>query len=112
MRIFYGKTTLNIWKSKISKNIGILYKARNYLSTESLLSLYYVYIHTYVNYANLAWASIIRTNLSKILSQQKHAICILFRKNRFSHTKELFVQNKVFDVYQLNILNNLIHFHA
>ena len=49
--------------NKISKNIGILYKTRDYLSEQSLLSLYYAYIHTYVNYANLAWASTIRTNL-------------------------------------------------
>ena len=54
--------------NKISKNIGILYKARDYLSKESLLSLYYAYINTYVNYATLAWASTTRTNLKKIHS--------------------------------------------
>ena len=75
------------------------------------MSLYYAYIHTYINYANLAWASTIRTNLKKIHSQQKHAIRIIFRKDKFSRTKELFVQNKVFNVYQLNILNNLIFMH-
>ena len=75
------------------------------------MSLYYTYIHTCINYANLAWASMIRTNLKKIHSQQKHAIRIIFRKDKFSHTKELFVQNKVFDGYQLNILNNLIFMH-
>ena len=53
----------------------------------------------------------IRTNLKKIHSQQKHAIRIIFRKDKFSRTKELFVQNKVFNVYQLNILNNLIFMH-
>ena len=36
---------------------------------------------------------------------------IIFRKDKFSHTKELFVQNKVFNVHQLNILNNLIFMH-
>ena len=58
------------------------------------------YIHTYVNYANLAWASTIRTNLKKIHSQQKHATCIIFRKDKFSQTNLLFVQKKVFNVYQ------------
>ena len=75
------------------------------------MSLYYAYIQTYVNYANLAWTSTIITNLKKIHSHQKHAICIVFRKDKFSHTKELFVQNKVFKVYQLNILNNFIFMH-
>ena len=33
-------------ENKIFKNTGILYKARDYLSKESLLSLYYAYIDT------------------------------------------------------------------
>ena len=77
-------------ENKISKNIGILYKARDYLSKESSLSLYYAYIHTYISYANLAWASTTRTNLKKIHSHQKQAICIIFHKDKFSHTKEHF----------------------
>ena len=83
--------------------MGLAFKG---LSKESLLSLYYPYIQTYIFYVNT-----IRTKLKKIHSQQKHAICIIFRKDKFSHTKELFVQNKVFNVYQLNILNNLIFMH-
>ena len=102
------KDHIKYTENKISKNIGILYKARGYLSKESLLSLYYGYIHTYINHANLAWTSTIRKNLKKIHSQQKHAICIIFYKDTFLHTKENFVQNKVFNVYQLDILNNLI----
>ena len=86
-------------EKKISKNIGISYKARDYLSKESLLSSYYAYIHTYINYANLAWVSTIRTNLKKIHIQQKHAIRLIFCEDKFSHTKELFVQNKFFNVY-------------
>ena len=58
-------------KNKISKNIGISYKTRD---KESLLSLDYAYIHTYVNYANLAWASM---------------ICIIFQEDKFSHTNFL-----------------------
>ena len=87
------KDHIKYTENKISKNIGILYKARDYLSKESLLSLYYTYIHTYINYANLACASTIRTNFKKIHSQQKHAIRIIFSEDKFSRTKELFVQN-------------------
>ena len=49
-----------------------------------------------------------KTKFPKIHIQQKHAIPIIFRKDKFSRTKELFVHNKVFNVYQSNILNNLI----
>ena len=43
--------------------------------------------------------------------QQKYATPNIFLKDKFLHTNELFVQNKVFNVYQLNILNNLIFMH-
>ena len=40
-------------------------------------------------------ANTIRTNLNKIHSHQNHAICVIFHKDKFSHTKEFFEQNKV-----------------
>ena len=52
-----------------------------------------------------------KNRLKEIHSQQKHTIRSIFPKDKFSRTKELFVQNKVFNVYQLNILNNLIFMH-
>ena len=81
------KDHIKYTENKFSKNTRILYKARYYLSRQSLLSLYYVYIHTYINYANLALTSTIRTNLKKIHNQQKYAIRIIFHKDKFSHTK-------------------------
>ena len=50
-------------KNKISKNLGLLYKAKYYLNKISLLVLYYSFIHTYSNYGNIAWGSTNRTNI-------------------------------------------------
>ena len=88
-------------ESKIAKNIGI----------DSLLPLYHSYIHSYINYGNIAWGSTTRTNLKKIYSQQKHAIRIVYSKDRLSHTRELFKQCKVLNVYQVNIWKNLVFMH-
>ena len=54
------KNYVQFTENKVSKNIGISYKAWDRLSKESFMLLYYAYIHTYVNYANLAWSSTIR----------------------------------------------------
>ena len=56
-------------ENKIVKNLGLLYKARSFLERNSLLALYYSYIQTYINYANIAWGSTCRTNIKKINSQ-------------------------------------------
>ena len=67
-----------------------MYKAKPFLDNDSLFLLYFSYIHLYINYANLAWASTHKTNLKKMHSEQKHALRIVYNKDRYYHTKELF----------------------
>ena len=88
-----------------------MYKAKPYIDKHSLLPLYHSYIHSYINYGNIVWGSTTRANLKKINSQQKHAIPIVYRKDRLSHTRELFKQCKVLNVYQVNIWKNLVFMH-
>ena len=57
MKIDRVKITLKQLKKKIAKNIGLLYLAKPYLDETSLKTLYFSYIHSYLNYANIAWAS-------------------------------------------------------
>ena len=48
------KTRTKYIENKISKNIGILFKARPFLNKKSLLSLYYSYIHSYITYDSVS----------------------------------------------------------
>ena len=57
------KKHLKYTENKIAKSIGLMYKAKPFLIKNSLLSLYFSYIYSYINYANLAWASTHKTNL-------------------------------------------------
>ena len=45
---------LKYTENKIAKSIGLMYKTKPFLDKDSLLSLYFSYIHSYINYANLA----------------------------------------------------------
>ena len=103
------KDPIKYTENKIAKNIEILYKARDYLSKKFIVIILCLYSHI----CKLCQFSVGKydKNKLKIHSQQMHAIRIIFRKDKFSHTKELFVEKKVFNVYQLNILNNLIFIH-
>ena len=51
-------------------------------------------------------------NLKKINSQQKHAIRIIFNKNKFVHTGEILKEQKILNIYQLRILSNVIFMHC
>ena len=92
-------------ENKVAKNIGLLYRAKLLLNKNLLLALYYSYVHTYLSYAKLSWGSTNRTNLKKLLSQQKHAVRIINNRTRFDHTNELFKSQKILNIYKLNIFS-------
>ena len=99
------KEQIKYLENKIAKNIGLVYRAKSFLDKESLLALYYSYVHSYLNYANLAWDSTYLTNLKKLRSQQKQTIRIVHNKTKFEHIKELFKSANVLNLYKLNILS-------
>ena len=71
-------------------------------------NLFYLYT-THIFMATLTmptWpGEVLKTNLTKLSSQQKHAMRIICNKWKFEHTKQLFQSNKILNVYKLNILN-------
>ena len=69
-------------ENKLSKNIGLLYKAKQLLDNESLKSIYFSYIHSYLNYANISWASTNPTKLKKIHYLKKRAAPVIFNEDR------------------------------
>ena len=81
------KKHLKLTESKIAKNIGLVYKAKTYLNKESLLALYFSYIHSYINYTSFVWGSKHRTFLRKINSQQKHVLRLIHNSKRFYQSK-------------------------
>jgi hypothetical protein len=92
---------------KISKSIGILYKARNMLNKHILTQLYHSFIHCHLNYANAAWGSVNKSKLEPLHRQQKHAIRLINFKDRFAHTKLLFIEMNILNIFQLNVFNVL-----
>ena len=69
-------------ENKIAKNIGLLYQGKYYLNKNCLKQSYFVYIHAYLNYANIAWASTHKIKLKKVQSKQKHASRIIFNQSK------------------------------
>ena len=50
-------------ENKIAKNIGLLYRISQFLNEDSLKTVYFLYNHSYLNYANITWASGYATKL-------------------------------------------------
>jgi hypothetical protein len=59
---------------KISKSVGIIYRSRFCLSTNTKLMLYYTIIYPYLTYCNIAWGFTYPTNLNRLFLMQKRAV--------------------------------------
>ena len=95
------KTHVNFIAAKISKSVGLLYKAKYYLPSKSLLTLYYALIYPYLTYCNLIWASTYVTNLQRIYLLQKRAVRAISKADYKASSKPLFANLKILDVFSI-----------
>ena len=105
------KNHIEVVENKISKKIGVFYRASHLLNFKNLLKIYFSFIHIYISYANIAWASTFKTKLQGILKKQKHAARIAFHANRFDHSRPLLKEMKALNVYQINLIQTLKFMH-
>ena len=94
-------------ETKLAKNIGLLYRAKPLLEEKSLKSIYFAYIHSYLNYANIAWASTYRTKLKTIHFHQKHAVRIVLNEEKLTQSRPLLRSLNTLNVYQINLYQHL-----
>ena len=57
------KNHIEVVENKISKNIGVLYRDSHLLDFKNLPKIYFFFIHIYISYADIAWASTFKTKL-------------------------------------------------
>ena len=48
------KKQMQLIENKVSKNVGVLYKTGKLINSKCLQSIYFSFIHSYINYANIA----------------------------------------------------------
>ena len=99
------KQHINNVSSKISKNIGILYKSRGIVEQPLLKQLYFSLIHCHLNYANIVCASTYKSKLEGLYRHLKHAARIISFKDRFTHAQPLLHNMKTLDIFQINLFH-------
>ena len=52
-----------IYREQNCKNLELLYRAGLFFDRNSLPALYYMFVYTYINYSNIAWATTCRKKL-------------------------------------------------
>ena len=100
---------IKIVENKISKNLGLLYKTKNYLNRKPMVNPHYSFMPSYLNQGNIACCSSSITKLEKLASKQKQVlrtipILTLMLESR---SKQIMKDICILNIYQLNICNVL-----
>ena len=94
------KNHILVVENKVSKNIGILHKAKNIFSKGGVKTLYFSFVRSYLNYGNIAWGSTTRTKLKQLASKQRQAIREIYAAE---YTRKKMYKYKNLNIYKLNI---------
>ena len=90
-------------KNKISKGIGIMYRARNCLTKNSLRKLHFAYIYPYLIYCIEIWGISPQTHLKPLLLLQKKLVRIMTFSTYYAHTDPLFKDMEILIIDRLVI---------
>ena len=89
------KKHISVAENKVSKNIGILHKAKNIFSKGGLKTLYFSFVYSYLNYGNIAWGSTTRAKLEKLASKQRQDIRVIYAAE---YTREKMKEMKALNI--------------
>ena len=75
---------------KVSRAIGMIVKARKFLTCESLKTLYYSFVYPFLIYCNHVWGKACPTSLKKLIMLQKKIVRIICGVNARTSCDPLF----------------------
>ena len=93
---------------RISRNIGVMGRAKSFLSSKELLLLYNTLILPHLNYCAVIWGSAYRSKLRRIIILQKRAVRIIDHKPHLFHTAQLFVKFNILKMPDLVVQQNIV----
>ena len=91
-------------RKKISKGIGILYKTKDYLKSDTLLTLYYSFVYPYLIYCIEVWGATTKGNLISLLKIQKRVVRMIKSAPIRTEPASLFSELKMLSVFKMYML--------
>ena len=86
-------------------------RAEQFLDETSLKTIYFSFIHSFLNFANIAWASTHFAKLKTISYKQKLAARTVFDEDRLCHSRPLLRRLNALNFYQINLFQHLNFMH-
>ena len=72
-------------------------KIRHFIPSSILINVYYVFIHSQINYDIINWGSAARSNLEPVKVSIRKAVRLMAFQQRDAHSEQLFQQFNIFN---------------
>ena len=88
-------------ENKVARSVGILSKLKHFLSSNSLLKLYYAFIHPHLLYGLSIWGCTHKSYLSKLQTLQNKAVKIIGGGKYMDHATPFYSKLKILKIPEL-----------
>ena len=98
---------INSISNKISKNAGVLYKLRQFVPQNILITIYRSLVESYLNYCTLLFGNAFQSHLNPLEVAQRKCLRIIDFKHPQTHSDPIFAKLKLLkfsDMYKLNLV--------
>ena len=98
----------------IKRKIGLISKINYYISTNTLVGLYYALIHPFLTYSLMAWSNTLESNIKPLFLLQKRAIRIITFASFMGHSSSIFKSLKFvkfLDLVKIITVVSIYKFH-
>ena len=89
---------------KIARGVGVLTKARRYLDSTIMKTLYYSFVYPYFHYNVEAWGNSYKKYTEPLFRLQKRAVRVIAGAKKNSHSEPLFAQLNILTLEKLHHL--------
>ena len=89
--------------NKLAKTIGIITKARQYLSRKTLITLYYTFAYPYLTFGNIIWGSNYKSRLDKLIKLQRRLVRMIIFSPKTAHTEHIFQTLNIIKTSEINV---------
>lgn len=86
---------------KLSFGVRVLIRARPYFNFQTLLTLYYAFVHSHLNYCISSWGGTYNSHIAPLITLQKQALRVITFSRRQAESSPLFIHLRVLPLHQL-----------
>lgn len=106
------KVHISKLKYKINNLLRYFYFLRDLCNENILRMLYFSLIQSRIEYGIVFWGNTYESYLSQIYLQQKHLVRLISFRNRFEHTRPLFIKHRILPLKYLFVFKVLKLFYS